>query len=74
MRIGILGTGVVGETIATRLVELGHEVTMGARSAGSEKATEWAAGAGNGASEGSFADAANPICRTNTSFCTSRGE
>ena len=31
---------------------------MGARSAGSEKATEWAAGAGNGASEGSFADAA----------------
>ena len=58
MRIGILGTGVVGQTIATRLVELGHEVTMGARSAGNEKAVEWASGAGEGASEGSFADAA----------------
>ena len=58
MRIGVLGTGVVGQTIATKLVELGHEVTMGARSAGSEKAAEWATAAGEGASEGSFADAA----------------
>src|SRR5437660_4098189 len=58
MRIGVLGTGGVGQTIATKLVELGHEVTMGSRSAGNEKAAEWAAGAGEGASEGSFADAA----------------
>jgi 8-hydroxy-5-deazaflavin:NADPH oxidoreductase len=40
MRIGVLGTGMVGQTIATKLVELGHEVTMGARSAGNEKAVE----------------------------------
>jgi predicted dinucleotide-binding enzyme len=58
MRIGVLGTGVVGQTIGTKLVALGHDVTMGARSAGNEKAVEWAAGAGEGASEGSFADAA----------------
>jgi predicted dinucleotide-binding enzyme len=58
MRIGVLGTGIVGQTIATKLVELGHEVTMGARAAGSEKASEWASGAGEGAAEGSFADAA----------------
>src|SRR4051794_17637193 len=58
MRIGVLGTGIVGQTIATKLVELGHEVTMGARSAGSEKAVEWASGAGGSAAEGSFADAA----------------
>jgi 8-hydroxy-5-deazaflavin:NADPH oxidoreductase len=58
MRIGVLGTGMVGQTIATKLVELGHEVTMGARSAGNEKAVEWAAGAGDQASAGSFADAA----------------
>src|SRR5918912_4383446 len=58
MRIGVLGTGVVGQTIATKLVELGHEVTMGARQAGNEKAVEWASGAGGGAAEGSFADAA----------------
>ena len=59
MRIGVLGTGMVGQTIATRLVELGHEVKMGSRSAGNEKAVEWASGAGEGASEGSFADAAS---------------
>ena len=59
MRIGVLGTGTVGTTIATRLVELGHEVKMGSRSAGNEKAVEWASGAGEGASEGSFADAAS---------------
>jgi 8-hydroxy-5-deazaflavin:NADPH oxidoreductase len=58
MRIGVLGTGMVGQTIATKLVELGHEVTMGARAAGNEKAVEWASGAGASAREGSFADAA----------------
>jgi predicted dinucleotide-binding enzyme len=58
MRIGVLGTGVVGETLASKLVEVGHEVMMGSREAGNEKAAAWAAGAGEGASEGSFADAA----------------
>jgi hypothetical protein len=27
--IGVLGTGAVGQTLATEPVELGHEVTMG---------------------------------------------
>jgi 8-hydroxy-5-deazaflavin:NADPH oxidoreductase len=58
MRFGVLGTGVVGQTLATKLASLGHEVTMGSREAGNEKAVEWANQAGNGASEGSFADAA----------------
>ena len=31
MKIGILGTGTVGDTIGSRLVELGHEVMMGSR-------------------------------------------
>jgi predicted dinucleotide-binding enzyme len=31
MRFGILGTGVVGKTIAARLVDLGHEVMVGTR-------------------------------------------
>ena len=31
MRFGILGTGVVGRTIAARLVELGHDVVIGTR-------------------------------------------
>jgi predicted dinucleotide-binding enzyme len=31
MRIAVLGTGVAGRTIAGRLAELGHEVTLGTR-------------------------------------------
>jgi predicted dinucleotide-binding enzyme len=31
MKIGILGTGVVAQTIAEKLVQLGHEVMMGTR-------------------------------------------
>jgi hypothetical protein len=58
MRIGVLGTGTVGQTLATKLVSLGHEVRMGSREAGNAKAVEWASEAGAGASEGSFADAA----------------
>lgn len=58
MRIGVLGTGAVGRAIATRLSQLGHEVTMGSRSAGSEALAAWIAEAGEGAKGGSFADAA----------------
>jgi predicted dinucleotide-binding enzyme len=58
MRIGVLGTGTVGETVASKLVEVGHEVTMGSREAGNEKAVAWVAAAGEGAAEGTFADAA----------------
>jgi 8-hydroxy-5-deazaflavin:NADPH oxidoreductase len=31
MKIGIIGTGAVGKTIASKLVELNHEITMGTR-------------------------------------------
>jgi 8-hydroxy-5-deazaflavin:NADPH oxidoreductase len=58
MKIAVLGTGMVGGAIASKLVGLGHEVTMGSRQTGNEKAVAWAAEAGDGASEGSFADAA----------------
>lgn len=58
MRIAVLGTGMVGKAIATKLVALGHEVKMGARSAANEKAAEWVQSAGAKASHGTFADAA----------------
>ena len=58
MQIAVLGTGMVGHSLAGKLVELGHEVMMGSRRAGHEKAAAWAAGAGELATEGSFADAA----------------
>ena len=58
MKIGILGTGMVGKTIGSKLIELGHEVKMGSRIAGNEKAAEWVKQNGSAAAEGTFEDAA----------------
>lgn len=58
MKLGVLGTGMVGNAIASKLATLGHEVKMGAREAANEKAAAWAKGAGARASHGTFADAA----------------
>ncbi|MGH2539159.1 MAG: NADPH-dependent F420 reductase [Actinomycetota bacterium] len=57
MRIGILGTGSVGKAIGSRLVEVGHQVCMGSRTARNEAAAEWAATVGAPARHGTFADA-----------------
>ena len=38
MKLGVLGTGIVGNTIGAKLISLGHEVKMGARAATNEKA------------------------------------
>jgi len=58
MRIGILGTGTVGQTLGTRLVQLGHDVKLGSRTGTNEKAAKWVTGAGEHATHGTFADAA----------------
>lgn len=58
MRIAVLGTGVVGTALGRRLVETGHEVRMGSRSAGNEKALAFVHAAGPQASAGTFAEAA----------------
>ena len=58
MKIGIFGTGSVGETIGSRLLELGHDVMMGSRTAGNEKAVAWTQKSGACASQGTFAEAA----------------
>lgn len=58
MRIGVLGTGMVGKAIATKLVEVGHEVRMGSRTADNADATAWADDNGDNAGHGTFADAA----------------
>jgi predicted dinucleotide-binding enzyme len=55
---GVLGTGVVGPTIGRKLIELGHSVMLGARDGANEKATAWAADAGELAHHGTFRDAA----------------
>lgn len=58
VKIGILGTGGVAQTLGTGLVSLGHDVMLGSRQAGGEKATAWVKATGNGASEGTLQDAA----------------
>jgi len=58
MNIGILGTGMVGQTIGSMLIQLGHEVRMGSRTVDNEKAAQWVAANGPRASQGTFADAA----------------
>jgi predicted dinucleotide-binding enzyme len=56
MMIGVLGTGEAGQRYGGRLVELGHDVMMGARSAENEKVQGFASRTGGKA--GKFADAA----------------
>ena len=59
MNIGVLGTGVVGNTIGAKLVDLGHSVMIGARSAVNDKAANFVKHAGTRASHGTFAEAAS---------------
>ena len=56
MRIGVLGTGMVGHALASRLVETGHDVVMGSRDAANEKAAAWVASQPERAAAGTFAD------------------
>ncbi len=59
MKIGVLGTGVVGQTIGSKLVNLGHEVMMGAREPDNPKAVAWSKDMGaQHALFGNFANAA----------------
>lgn len=58
MKYGVLGTGMVGTTIAGKLVSLGHDVKIGSRTASNEKAVAWVEKTGARASQGTFADAA----------------
>jgi hypothetical protein len=58
MKIGILGSGMVGESIGTRLVQLGHQVRMGSRTDNNERAAAWVRKNGTTASQGTFRDTA----------------
>jgi predicted dinucleotide-binding enzyme len=58
MKIGIIGTGMVGKALGTKLISLGHEVKMGSREAGNTEGAAWVKSAGKGASQGTFAHAA----------------
>lgn len=58
MKIAVLGTGAVGNAIGTKLIQLGHQVKMGSRTANNEKAAAWVKNAGAKASQGTFEKAA----------------
>jgi 8-hydroxy-5-deazaflavin:NADPH oxidoreductase len=58
VRYAVLGTGQVGRTLGGKLVELGHTVVLGSRTKDNPAALEWAREAGDGASAGTFAEAA----------------
>jgi predicted dinucleotide-binding enzyme len=57
MDIGVLGTGTAGQTLGSKLVQLGHHVMMGSRDAANPKAITWAKEEGPRASFGTFANA-----------------
>ena len=58
MRVGVLGTGEVGRTIAGRLVGDDHEVVLGSRTPDNPVAAAWADASGDRAGHGTFGDAA----------------
>jgi 8-hydroxy-5-deazaflavin:NADPH oxidoreductase len=58
MKIAVLGTGNVGMTIGAKLVETGHQVMMGSRTADNEKAVSFSKRFPDRASHGTFSDAA----------------
>ncbi len=58
MKVAVFGTGNVGDTIGSKLIEVGHPVMMGSRTALNEKAKEFVSKHNGKASTGTFADAA----------------
>jgi hypothetical protein len=58
MKVGILGTGVVGQVLGAGFAKQGHQVKMGSRDPSNEKVREFVKKAGPKASGGTFAEAA----------------
>ena len=58
MKMAVFGTGMVGDTIGSKLVDLGHQVMMGSRTANNEKALAFVSKHSGSASAGTYADAA----------------
>jgi len=58
MKIGILGSGIVGQTLGAGFAALGHDVKLASREPADERITGWVARVGARASGGTFADTA----------------
>lgn len=57
MKVGVLGSGTVGKTLAEGFLKHGHQVLLGTRDPKTEDVTSWASSAA-GAKAGTFAEAA----------------
>src|SRR5262249_46393346 len=58
MKIGIIGSGVVGQTLGSGFAALGHDVKLGTREPWGDRAQAWASRAAAKGSAASFRDAA----------------
>jgi len=58
MKIAILGTGMVGNALGIKLVQVGHQIMMGSRAASSEAGQQWLKAVGAKGQIGTFGDAA----------------
>jgi predicted dinucleotide-binding enzyme len=58
MKIGIIGTGAVGQALGTGFARLGHDVKMGSRDPQNENLLAWVKKTGAHASGGTFEEAA----------------
>ena len=58
MNIAVLGSGQVGQTLGSKLVQLGHDVMMGSRDEANPRAVAWAKEEKHNAVFGTFANAA----------------
>jgi predicted dinucleotide-binding enzyme len=58
VKIAILGTGMVGVALGTKLVQQKQEVMMGSRTANSDAAQKWLQSVGGNAQIGTFSEAA----------------
>ena len=57
MKVGILGSGIVGQTLGFGFIKYGHQVKIG--TSNPNKLNDWIKSSGTNASAGSFADAAS---------------
>src|SRR5260221_3949685 len=58
MKIAILGTGMVGNALGIKLVQVGHQIMMGSRAASSEAGQQWLKAVGAKGQIGTFGHAA----------------
>jgi len=59
MRVGVLGSGQVGQVLARAFADRGHDVMLGSRDPRKQEVAAWLAGKGQGIAGGSFTETAS---------------